>query len=184
VKELRIRGHILRAGRSQIFTEARIEDAADPDRVIAFGTTCFAVTGPPTGGYGHGFEAPTPQPGDDVPPLTDVFGGVERDDGNYDIPAMTPQIGAGGRLHSGVMQTLAEAASMNVVRRRSGATHLRTDLLGTTVMTEGRVGPFTVISEILALDDSSAGCRAEVVDVGAGGKSVALITVRLRLLGG
>jgi acyl-coenzyme A thioesterase PaaI-like protein len=182
VSELRIRGHILRAGRTQIFTEARIEDSADPRRVVAFGTTCFAVTGPPSGGYGHGTSPPTPRPGDDVPPLTEVFGGRLRDDGNYDIPELTPELGA-GRLHSAVMQTLAEAASMNVVRRRTGAGRMRTDQLGTTVMTEGRVGPFTVLAEVLAADDTSAACRVEVVDVGAGDKSIALITVRLRLLG-
>src|SRR3954462_8098524 len=39
VHELRIRSTVTRHGRSQIFTEARIEDATDASRVVAFATT-------------------------------------------------------------------------------------------------------------------------------------------------
>jgi hypothetical protein len=45
VSELLFRSRVLRVGRSQVFTEVRIEDAADERRVIGQGTTSFVVTG-------------------------------------------------------------------------------------------------------------------------------------------
>ena len=60
VDELRIRGTVIRNGRTQIFTEARIADARDASRVIAFGTTSFAVTGPAAPMTGKYLHAPPP----------------------------------------------------------------------------------------------------------------------------
>jgi acyl-coenzyme A thioesterase PaaI-like protein len=92
VEELRIKGTITRHGRSQIFTEATISDARDPSRVIAFATTSFAVTGPPSVTKYSDHSARSSD-GPAQPPLTEVFGGVPRADGGYDIPELTPQLG-------------------------------------------------------------------------------------------
>jgi acyl-coenzyme A thioesterase PaaI-like protein len=121
---------------------------------------------------------------DDVvlPALTEVFGGVARDDGGYTIPELTPAIGH-GRLHSGPMMTMAEASALNAVRAKldDDAVEVRVDHLGTTVMTEGRKGPFTIVPTVLAVGATSAGCRVEVRDGGADDRFVALITASLQL---
>lgn len=180
VEEVRIRGRVLRHGRSQIFTDAVIEDAAHPDRCIGFGMTCFAVSGPaPAGGvsYGHG---PPVEPHDDRP-LTEVFGGHPKDDGGFEIPALTSALGY-GRLHSGVMQVLAEAAALETVRRATGATQVMTGHLGTTVMTSGRQGPFDITPVFLGAAAGAAACRVEVLDVGESGRLIAVLSVGVRVL--
>ena len=185
VSGLRIQGRVIRHGRTQIFTEATMHDADDPERVVAYGTVSMSVTGPAgdtPAGYGH--EPPPPDEADPPPrpPLTEVFGGVPREDGGYDIPGLRPSIGH-GRLHSGVMQVLAEAAAMNAVRRTSGAQHVWTEYLGTTVAASARQGPFSVRPQVLSVRGGSGGCRVEVVDHGADDRTVASLFVRLRLVG-
>ena len=51
VDVVRLFGEIVREGRTQMFTRARIEDAARPGRVIGFGTTSWAVMAPTPPGY-------------------------------------------------------------------------------------------------------------------------------------
>ena len=51
VEAVRLFGEIVREGRSQMFTRARIEDAARPGRVIGFGTTSWAVMAPTPPGF-------------------------------------------------------------------------------------------------------------------------------------
>jgi acyl-coenzyme A thioesterase PaaI-like protein len=184
VDELRIRGRVLRHGRTQIFTDARIEDASDPTRAIAYGTVTMAVTGPaPSNPAPYGGERPDLQTSDSSPrpPLVEVFGGVPAEDGGYSIPALTPSIGH-GRLHSGPMQTLGESAAMNAVRLGYGAKRMRTEHLGTSVVTSGRAGPFSIIPHVIAVNDSSAGCYVEVIDRGAENRLIATMSVRLRVL--
>jgi len=183
VSELRIRGHILRAGRTQMFTEARIEDAADPDRVIAFGTTSFAVTGPPAtnDGYGHGYASPTPAPGTTSPARRGVRRGrasrrqLRHPEPDARARRRPPALGGDADPRRGGVDERRAPSQWRHPPANRPARHHSDD--------EGRVGPFTVVSEILAIDDTSAGCRVEVVDVGAGNKSIALITVRLRIFG-
>src|SRR5262249_21131285 len=116
-----------------------------------------------------------------LPPLTEVFGGVPRPDGGYDIPALTEDLGH-GRLHSGVMQILGEAAALNAIRSELGTTPaLRVEHLGTTVMTEGREGPFRIVPSLLTVGGSTAGCRVEVRDVGADNRFVGLITATVHV---
>jgi acyl-coenzyme A thioesterase PaaI-like protein len=176
ISDLRVRGRVVRHGRTQIFTDARIEDAADPGRVVGYGTTCFAVTGPPPASveYGHDPLAPTSAP------LTEVYGGRPRDDGGFDIPELTPALGH-GRLHSGVMMVLAESAALSVVRRASGAGHVRTRHLGISLATSGKAGPFHVSPQLLGVSAGAAACSVEVVDLGADDQLVAVVSVGLQL---
>src|SRR3954462_402560 len=46
VDEVRVHGEIVHAGRTQIFSRVRLEDAGDPNRVLALGTNPAAVMGP------------------------------------------------------------------------------------------------------------------------------------------
>jgi acyl-coenzyme A thioesterase PaaI-like protein len=184
VDDVKIRGRVLRAGRSQIFLDAVMEDERNPNRVIGYGMTCFAVSGPAVETASSYGQADHPAPADDDTPrrpLTEVFEGTPTPDGGFDIPELSPTIGV-GRLHSGIMQVLAEAASHEVVRRNTGASRVLTQHLGTSVATGGRTGPFSVVPQLLGVAGGSAGCRVEVVDRGADGMLVATISVSVRVL--
>jgi acyl-coenzyme A thioesterase PaaI-like protein len=176
VAQVRITGRVVRHGRSQIFTDARIEDAADPARLLGYGTTCFAVSGPAPESVQFGHD-PMPPTGRSI---TDVYGGVPRPDGGFDIPALTPELGH-GRLHSGVMMVLAEAAAHEAARRQRPEAKVRTQHLGITVATSGRAGPFRVVPDLLGAVDGSGVCAVEVLDDGDGGRLVAVVTVGLRV---
>jgi len=181
VSTLRIEGTITRHGRTQLCTEARITDADDPQRLVAYATTTFVATGPPATSAQYTHTAPADDgPLTGWPPLVGAFGGTPTGGGAWSIPALDAAAGR-RRLHSGVMQTVAEQAVLDLVSERSGRHPLRTDLLSTTVMTEGRVGPFAVLPELLAVDARSATAKVEVRDTGAEDRFVALLTVRLRL---
>jgi acyl-coenzyme A thioesterase PaaI-like protein len=179
VTALRCLGRIVRAGRSQVFTESRFVDAADPNRVVAFGTTNYIVTGPGDSSYSHADET-YDEPVKPWPALPDVFGGVERADGGYDVPVFIDAISAGGRLHSGATQVLAEAAALNAVRKRTGQ-RVRTVHMTTSVTSPGMKGPFTMIPEVLSVADGLAACRVEVVDVGADQRVIAVLSIVLRV---
>jgi hypothetical protein len=80
------------------------------------------------------------------------------------------------------MQVLAEAAALNAVKARLDRSATpRISHLGTTVMTEGRKGPFTIVPTVLAIGAAFAGCRVEVRDQGADGRFVALVTATVQI---
>jgi acyl-coenzyme A thioesterase PaaI-like protein len=182
VAELRALGRLLRVGRNQIFSEVRFEDASQPGRLIAYGMESMAVSGPPLLGDGSEWTEGPPEDSPELPPLPDVFEGVARDDGGYDITALTPRIGV-RRLHSGTMQVLGEAAAMNTVRLTSGATTVRTEHLGSSFMIEGRIGPFSLVPRLVGMHGDIAGCAVDVRDHGAGNLLTAVISARIRVVG-
>jgi acyl-coenzyme A thioesterase PaaI-like protein len=176
VGALSIRSRIARRGRGQVYTEARIVDADRPERVVAFSTTTFVVTGPPTG---ISYQHPAPAADDSPrPPLFEAFGGTRQPDGTFVVRALDSDT---RRLHSGVMQANAEAAALALVEDRGGDLPVMTEFLGTTVLTEGRAGPFSVQPELLAIDGRSAGVRVEIHDDGSDGRFIGLVTVRVRI---
>lgn len=95
VARIHVDGVVLREGRSQFFTEARLTDDADRRRVVGIGSAHWAVSGPNPGyryvDHRHG----APQDGD-VPPLHEVFGARSRDDGELKIPVLGPELGRNG----------------------------------------------------------------------------------------
>lgn len=181
VTDLRVRGRVLRHGRTQIISEARIEEATNEARVVAFGTVGMSVTGPPVDDYsGSGvFQTQSETERKPAPPLTEVFGGQPKDDCTFEIPVLTPRIG-NHRLHSGVMQVLAEAAAMKAVSQQMGTMEMWTEDLGIAIMTSGRNAPFSIVPEILTIRGGSAGCRVEILD--ADDHLIAVVSIRFRLL--
>lgn len=185
VQEVSIQGRILHHGRTLIVSDATISDRSDPPRTVAYATVTWSVTGPPvqsaTGAEDPTLTGESPAAPDTSRPLWEVFGGIPRPDGGFDIPALTPSIGH-GRLHGGVMQTLAEAASMSVAGRATGCARLRTEHLGTNLIGSGRAGPFSITPRLLSSAAGSASCQVGVVDHGAGDRLVASLFVRLGLV--
>ncbi len=76
VEAVRLFGEIVREGRTQMFTRARIEDAARPGRVIGFGTTSWAVMAPTPPGYVYVDPGPGVADEADLGPLVEAFDAV------------------------------------------------------------------------------------------------------------
>jgi acyl-coenzyme A thioesterase PaaI-like protein len=179
VERLAIDGRITRNGRTLITTEARLADADDPGRLVGYATTTFAATGPPRSAAQYTHTAPPEgMATTGWPPLALAYGGQRTPEGGWQLAALDPAAGR-RRLHSGNMMAVAEAACHELVGERAGGGGWLTTLLSTTVMTEGRVGPFAVVPELLALAGGTATCKVEVRDTGADDRFVALHTLRL-----
>src|ERR1700757_4166831 len=92
VKVIHLAGRIPREGRSQFFTEGRLTDDADRSRVIALGGTHWAVSGP-NPGFRYVDNRPGVADSPGLPPLYEAFGARMGDDGNFEIPELTPELG-------------------------------------------------------------------------------------------
>jgi len=181
IAELRIRGQVRRSGRTQIYYDARIEDAADATRVVGYGSVNMAVTGPAVAEYeGHRNRPASPADGEPRPPLTEMFEGRPIGGGRYEIAELSARTGF-GRIHAGVMTVMAEAAATDLVRSVSGASRLRTEQLDAQLLAGGRRGPFDVVPELLSIDKSHATCRVEVLDRGAESRLISVILGRIRI---
>jgi acyl-coenzyme A thioesterase PaaI-like protein len=179
VGEVYLSGQITTEARSQIFTEARIFDAAERDRVIGFGTANWSVICPTPEGFqypkpGHGVERMT-----EVPPLWQAYTGRRRTDGRLEIPGLRPEIGT-ERLHHGPMLVMLEAAAIEAATEALGTDALAVEHLGLTIVAPGRSGPFVATPVLVAARSDTVGCRVELRDGGRDDRLVATAFVRLR----
>lgn len=179
VIEVYLSGQITTAARSQIFTEARIYDAANRDRVIGFGTANWSVISPTP----DGFEYPEPGHGvklmDEVPALWKAFTGSRRSDGLLEIPGLRPEIGT-ERLHHGPMLVIMEAAAVEVAAGVLDTDVVAVEHLGLTIVAPGRSGPFVATPVLLAVRSRTVGCRVELRDQDRDDRLVAAAFVRVR----
>jgi acyl-coenzyme A thioesterase PaaI-like protein len=179
VGEVYLSGQITAETRSQIFTEARLYDSADRDRVIGFGTANWSVICPTP----EGFEYPEPGHGlerlKDAPPLWQAYTGRQRADGLLEIPGLGPEIGT-ERLHHGPMLVVTEAAAIEAAAAALGTDALSVEHLGLTIVAPGRSGPFVANPVLVAAQSDTVGCRIELRDHGRDNRLVATAFVRLR----
>jgi acyl-coenzyme A thioesterase PaaI-like protein len=179
VGEIYLSGHITSEARSQIFTEARIYDADDGNRLIGFGTANWSVICPTP----EGFQYPEPGCGVDetteLPPLWQAYTGRRRTDGLLEVPGLRPEIG-GERLHHGPMLVVTEAAAIEAAAKALGTDALAVEHLGLTIVAPGRAGPFVANPVLVAVGVDTVGCRVELRDRGRDDRLVAIASVRLR----
>lgn len=157
-------GAITAETRSQLFTEARICDADDPDRHIGFGTANWAVVG--TTPQRFCFPEPVAA-GPEIaalPPLWQAYSGRRRFDGLLEIPRLL-EVGA-ELLHYAPMLVVIEAVALEHAAVTLGTDVLSVDSLSMTVVAPGRVGPFVVKPVFSAVDAETVGCRVELRDAG------------------
>ena len=162
VRELRIHGRVLREGRSQMFTESRLVDAAEPDRLIALAGTHWAVSGP-----NPDYSYVDPRPGEpespDLPPLYQVYGATLRDAGTLEIPQLPPELGRDG-LHQGPIQVVCEAAAMIAATRELATELIWIEHLGVSIVARGLHPPFATSTELLRTDGEGTTVRTELRD--------------------
>jgi acyl-coenzyme A thioesterase PaaI-like protein len=165
VEEVRIIGSILREGRTQMFTDGRFEDGAQPGRVLAYGTTCWAVSAPAPPGYRYVNPGPGVPEGDSMPPLAEVFDARPRPAGGFEIPGLSVRIGSTA-LHQGPIQIVLEAAAAEIAVDRAGADELRLERSGITIVKRGTRGPFVATAELMVETEEVVAVRASLRDEG------------------
>ena len=173
VAAVRIFGEIVREGRSQMFTQGRLEDAACPGRVIGFGTTSWAVLAPTPPGFVYVDPGPGVPDAPDLPPFVEAFGVTRHEtDGGYELAGLSPQVGADA-LHQGPIQAMLEAAALDHARAAAGTDAIYAEHTGTTIVQRGKTGPFVATASVLTASGSTIACRAELRDDGEDGRLVA-----------
>jgi acyl-coenzyme A thioesterase PaaI-like protein len=180
VAEVHLDGRIIREGRSQMFTEARLTDASDRERVIGFGSTHWAVSGP-----NPGFEYVDNRPGvaesPDLPPLYEPFGARLRDDGELEIPTLPPELGRNG-LHQGPFQVVPESAAMMAAERALGSDKFWIEHQGTSIVSRGAGAPLATRTEVLQASEAVVNVRVELRAEGADDKLCSSTICRFRRL--
>ena len=182
VSAVRLCGRVVREARSQIFTEARIEDAEDPGRVVAYGTADWAIMSPTPPGFSYVDPGSGVPDSPSLPPLVEAFGARARRGGGFEIEALSPRVGA-KFLHHGPIQVSLEATALEVAAEHAGTEALRMEHLGTRIVRGGRTGPFTTRAEILPTSGDTIACRAEMRDQGAADGVVAVAIARMVAVG-
>jgi acyl-coenzyme A thioesterase PaaI-like protein len=162
VAVLRVQGRVLRQGRSQMFTESRLLDAADEGRLVAVASTHWAVSGP-NPDYSYVDPRPGVAESPDLPPLYEVYGATLRDDGNLEIPELRTELGRDG-LHQGPIQVVGEAAAMMAAEAALGTNRFWIQRHGVSIVARGLHPPFVTASEVLAVGEGGATVRTELRD--------------------
>lgn len=179
VEAVRVTGSVLREARTQVFTEATIEDHADANRVIGFATADWAVLAPTPEGFVYTDPGPGVPDTPDLPPLTDAYEAHADPEGGFVIDGLSPRIGT-DTLHHGPILVSLEAAAIEVAAAHAGTDALRIDHFATRLVKGGRVGPFVARAELTATCDDTVACRAELRDEGADGQVLAVAVLRAR----
>lgn len=178
VAEVHLEGRIIREGRSQMFTESRLTDAADRERVIGFGSTHWAVSGP-NPGFSYVDNRPgTPDSGE-LPPLYEPFGARLRDDGELEIPELSPELGRNG-LHQGPFQVIPEAAAMMAAARAVGDDSFWIEHQGTSIVSRGVGAPLVTSAEVLLANSTAIQVKVELRAEGADNKLCSTTLCRFR----
>jgi hypothetical protein len=183
VDEIAIRRVPIHTGRNMGFSQSEIVDAADPSRVLAisYGTGIRLGDTPP------GFvplELPPDIPDSPaLPPLTQVFGAAKRLDGQWTLPAMTPEnMSTSGSLHLGPIHIVLEAAATELAARHAGSDAIRIEDWTVMFVARGTDGPFVVDGAVSSGGYGRIACRLSLRDAGRGGRIVASAVAVFRMM--
>jgi acyl-coenzyme A thioesterase PaaI-like protein len=163
VARVRTVGRVIRWARTQVFTECRFEDDADPRRIIGIGAANWSVMGPTPAGFVYTDPGAGLPEGPDTPPMTAAFGLDVRADGRLVLPALSPRVGT-EVLHHGPMLVGAEQSALEAAAAAAGTDTLALRSWTMRLVKAGRRAPFSVTAEVLAAGPDVVGCRAEMLD--------------------
>lgn len=177
-----LHGDVTREARTQLFTDARVVAAEDPQRVVGNVTLDWAILAPTPPGFRY------LDPGDglpdtpDLPPLWEAYSGRRREGGGFVIDGMNPSIGTKMSkepvLHHGPILVLTEAAALEAAADIAGTDQLVVEQASTRVIAAGRRGPFVITSDAVQTKDAIV-CHSVLRDEGAG-RAVADAHLRIR----
>ena len=162
-------GEMYHEGRSQLFSAARIVDAADHSRVLAMARSCGVVLAKAPDGYQYVDPGPGVEDSPSLPPLWQAFGGQRREDGKLEIPSLTARIGStSASLHHGATQVLLEAAATEAAASAAGGSDLMIRQWYVAFVARGRTGPFVPSTEVVSVRADTIGVEATLSDEGDG----------------
>jgi acyl-coenzyme A thioesterase PaaI-like protein len=162
-------GEMVHEGRSQLFSRARIVDAADHDRVLAVARDSGVVLAKAPDGYHYVDPGPGVPDSPLLPPLWQAFGAQRRPDGRLEIPELTGRIGStSGSLHHGPTQIILETAATDAAVASAGTDQLRLRQWYVAFVARGLTGPFVASTEVIADRGSTMAVEAMLSDEGNG----------------
>lgn len=186
VKRIEVLGETsLKQGRTMSFGRARIVDADDHERVIAFVEAQAASIGDVPDGLQKFDDDPILEIEDspDLPPLWKVFGARRRDDGYWIIPELRAEIASpDAALHLGPQEILLETAAVELASQAAGTEYLQAESSHVMFLARGKVGPFRVDgSASVAFDGSGrVGVQLTMFDEGNEGRAVSASSMTFR----
>jgi hypothetical protein len=179
-----LHSNVVREARTQLFTDARIVAADDPDRVVGNVTLDWAILAPTPPGFEYLYQGDGLPDTPDLPPLWEAYSGRRREGGGFVIDGMNPSIGTKMSLepvlHHGPILVLTEAAALEQAAAVAGTDDLVVEQGSTRLISAGRKGPFVVTSDAVQTKDAVV-CRATLRDEGLA-RDVAVAHFRIRAL--
>jgi hypothetical protein len=146
VRRVEVVGSVnLKRGQRMGFSRARIVDANDHDRVVALVESQGASIGDvPPGLQRFDDQGVLPiEDSPDLPPLWQVFGASQRDDGHWVLPELRAELASpDAALHLGPQHILLERAAVDLAEARAGTDDLQVDSAHVMFLARGKVGPF------------------------------------------
>jgi len=139
----------LHLGTRMGYSRSKIVDADNPSRVIAF----TQGQGAKIGEVPEGLEKMPPNPleivdSPDLPPLWQVFGAFQRDDGHWALPELVVELASpDAALHIGPQHVLLETAATDLATELVGTDRLQITAWHVMFLARGKVGPFRVDGE-------------------------------------
>lgn len=165
----------LHAGRRFGYGRARVVDADDHSRVIAFVESQGTVIGDVPQGLARFDDDPVMHIEDspDLPPLWQVFGGSRRDDGHWVLPELSLELASpDAALHLGPQHIILETAAIDLASAAVGTDRLQMQSWHLMHLARGKVGPFRAEGEASVGGDGRVGVQLNLVDEGNGDRNV------------
>jgi hypothetical protein len=181
VEEVHVRLEIAHEGRTQLVYRKVWEDAADPSRTLAVGTSVSVVVGPAPEGHEYVHPGPGMADSPSLPPLWAAFGARQVDPGTYELPELSMELGStSASLHHGPIQIVMEAAAIDAAVGAAGGDRIRLSHWDVTYMRRGKAGPFRTSCEVVAVRPDAISCAAGLHDAGVGGRMIAFANAVFR----
>jgi hypothetical protein len=167
---------VVHQGRTMGYGRCRIVDAADHDRVIALIEGQGASIGTPPEGLER-MNVDDAQlvieDSPDLPPLWQVFGAAQRDDGRWALPELQAEFASpDAALHIGPQHVVLETAAVDLAAGAAGTRLLQVRSWHVMFMARGKVGPFRVEGTAHRGHDGLVGVRMLLHDEGNGDRAV------------
>jgi hypothetical protein len=175
----------LHLGARMGYSRSKIVDADNPERVIAL----TEGQGAKIGTVPEGLEKMPPNPLDivdspDLPPLWQVFGAFQRDDGQWALPELTVDLASpDAALHIGPQHVLLERAAIDCAAGLVGTDHLQMEAWHVMFLARGKAGPFRVDAEPIRGAGDQVGARLTLHDEGNDDRKVTAASALFRVVG-
>ncbi|WP_045877826.1 hypothetical protein [Pseudofrankia sp. DC12] len=185
VKRIEVVGSdVLHIGSRMGYSRAKIVDADDPSRVIAYTEGQGVKIGVPPGGLKKMDEDKLEiVDGPDLPPLWDAFGCVLRDDGHWTLPPLSVELASpDAALHIGPQHVLLETAAASAAAAAMGTDRLQMRAWHVMFLSRAKVGPFRADAEADRGPDGRVGVRVVLHDEGNQDRKVSTASAVLQVV--